>query len=291
MNPKFIWQRLPKYAKLIRFDRPIGTFLLMWPALWALWFASSGQPNWTTTLVFVMGVILMRSAGCAINDYADRNFDCKVTRTCHRPLAVGEIQPKEAIGVFLTLSLIAFALVLTQNLLTVLLSVIALLLTMIYPFMKRFIHLPQLILGAAFGWAVPMAFAATTGTVPNLAWWIFAATIIWALVYDTQYAMVDRADDLRIGIKSSAILFGSYDRLIIGILQILMITLLIIIGKLASLHSAYFTGIAMATGLAGYQQYLIWNREPSACFQAFLHNNYFGMTIFIGIVLDYIIMQ
>jgi len=285
--PVTLGERLRRYVKLVRLDRPIGIFLLMWPALWALWLAGGGQPPWQVVLVFVLGVVVMRSAGCAINDYADRNFDGHVQRTRERPLAVGLVSPKEAIGVFVALSLVAFALVLTLNWQTVALSVVAVLLTALYPFMKRVTHLPQLILGAAFGWAVPMAFSAITGSVPGLAWWLFAATLVWALIYDTQYAMVDREDDLKIGIKSTAILFGRHDRLTVGLLQLLMLGLLLWVGVLSDRGLYFWGGLGAAALLAVYQQYLIRHRERAACFQAFLNNNYFGMAVFVGLVLDY----
>jgi 4-hydroxybenzoate polyprenyltransferase len=282
-----IARRLDRYIRLTRLNRPIGIFLLSWPALWALWLAGQGRPPWDIVLVFVLGAIIMRSAGCAMNDYADRDFDPHVTRTCHRPLALGEVTPKEAMGVFLVLSLIAFILVLTLNRLTIALSSGAVLLTAIYPYMKRITHIPQLILGAAFGWAVPMAFAAITGTVPALAWWTFAAAVVWALIYDTQYAMVDRDDDLRIGVKSTAILFGRYDRMVIALLQLVMLGLLIHVGIQAQRGEFYFCGIIAAAGTSIYQQYLTWHRAPAACFTAFLNNNYFGMFVFIGLLLDY----
>lgn len=287
VNPKNWQRRIENYIRLVRLDRPIGILLLLWPTLWALWLAGQGQPNVSTVLVFTLGVILTRSAGCAINDYADRNFDGLVARTCNRPLVAGQVSSPEAIAVFLSLSLAAFTLVLTQNFLTISLSVIAFLLTIIYPFTKRFIHLPQLILGAAFGWAVPMAYAALTGSVPTIAWWLFVAVLIWALIYDTEYAMADREDDLKIGVKSSAILFGRYDRLIVAILQTVMLILLASIGIQIKLGFIFILSLIIAAGLASYQQYLIRNREPNACFKAFLHNHYFGMTIFLGILLDY----
>lgn len=280
-------ERFQSYALLVRLHRPIGIFLLMWPALWALWLAGDGQPPWLVVLVFVLGVVLMRSAGCAINDYADRNFDGHVTRTRQRPLATGVVSPGEAVAVFVILSLIAFGLVLLLNWQTVALSVVAALLTLIYPFMKRFTHVPQLFLGAAFGWAIPMAFTAVTGSVPGYAWMLFVATLIWALIYDTQYAMVDREDDLKIGIKSTAILFGKHDRLVIGLLQVLMLGLLVWVGVLAGRGILYAVGLTVAAGLALYQQILIRNREPAHCFKAFLNNNYFGMAIFVGLLLDY----
>jgi 4-hydroxybenzoate polyprenyltransferase len=279
--------RLSVYAKLVRLDRPIGIFLLMWPALWALWIAGEGSPPWRVVLIFVAGVVLMRSAGCAINDFADRDLDGRVQRTRARPIALGRVSPKEALGVFAALSLAAFVLVLFLNWQTIALSVAALGLAVIYPFMKRFTHLPQLFLGAAFGWAVPMAFAAVTGSVPSLAWWLFGATVVWALVYDTQYAMVDREDDLKVGIKSTAILFGRYDRLIIGLLQLLLFALLAYVGHLAGRGGWYLAGLAVAAALAVHHQYLIRNREPRACFEAFLNNNYLGMAVFLGLVADY----
>ncbi|AFL75974.1 4-hydroxybenzoate octaprenyltransferase [Thiocystis violascens] len=280
-------ERLYRYLVLVRLHRPIGIFLLMWPALWALWLAGEGRPPWFVVLIFVLGVVLMRSAGCAINDFADRKVDGQVARTRQRPLATGEVTPAEAVAVFLLLSLLAFGLVLQLNWQTVALSVVALLLTFIYPFMKRVTHIPQLFLGAAFGWAIPMAFTAVTGQVPGYAWVLFVATLIWALIYDTQYAMVDREDDLKIGIKSTAILFGRWDRLAIGLLQILLIGLLLWIGSTVGRGMFFIGGLVAAAALAVYQQVLIREREPAACFRAFLNNNYVGMAIFIGLVLDY----
>ncbi|MBK1716363.1 4-hydroxybenzoate octaprenyltransferase [Thiocystis violacea] len=286
--PPATWRdRLFHYYLLVRLHRPIGIFLLMWPALWALWLAGEGQPPWRVVLIFVLGVVLMRSAGCAINDYADRDFDGHVARTNQRPLATGQVRPAEAVGVFLVLSLMAFGLVLQLNWSTVALSVVALLLTLIYPFMKRFTHVPQLFLGAAFGWAIPMAFMAVTSSIPGHAWVLFIATLIWALIYDTQYAMVDREDDLGIGIKSTAILFGRWDRAIVGGLQLVMLGLLLWIGQETGRGPVYDAGLAVAAAFAVYQQYLIRNRDPSGCFQAFLNNNYLGLAVFLGLVLDY----
>lgn len=286
-RPQTWRERLHAYLLLVRLHRPIGIFLLMWPALWALWLAGAGQPPWQIVLVFVLGVVLMRSAGCAVNDFADRDFDGHVARTCQRPLATGSVSPREAVAVFISLSLVSFGLVLLLNWQTVALSVVAVVLTVVYPFMKRFTHIPQVFLGAAFGWAIPMAFMAVTETIPGYAWLLFMTTLIWALIYDTQYAMVDRQDDLKIGIKSTAILFGDWDRLAIGLLQVLMLGLLIRIGVLAELGMVFYGGLAVAAGLAIYQQWLIRDREPGPCFKAFLNNNYFGMAIFVGIVLDY----
>lgn len=286
--PLPFWRRrLQTYIVLVRLNRPIGIFLLMWPALWALWLAGDGQPPWFVVLIFVLGVVLMRSAGCAINDFADRHVDAHVARTKQRPLATGEATSQEALAVFVVLSLLSFGLVLLLNWQTVALSVVALLLTAIYPFMKRVTHIPQLFLGAAFGWAIPMAFMAVTGEIPIYAWILFIATLIWALIYDTQYAMVDREDDLKIGIKSTAILFGQWDRLIIGLLQIVLLGILFWIGQHVGRGLFFNAGLIVATGLAVYQQRLTYRREPNACFQAFLNNNFFGMAIFAGLVLDY----
>jgi 4-hydroxybenzoate polyprenyltransferase len=289
-RPSRDWRtRLGHYWRLVRADRPIGIYLLLWPALWALWLAAGGVPPWWTLLVFVLGTALMRSAGCAINDYADRDFDGHVSRTAQRPLATGLVSPREAVAVFLVLSLLAFALVLTLNARTIAYSFVAVLLAASYPFMKRYTHMPQLILGVAFGWAVPMAFTALQNQTPPLAWVLFAATVVWALIYDTMYAMVDREDDLKIGIKSTAILFGRHDRLIIGLLQILMLVLLWQVGEMAGLGLVYRAALAAGTGLFIYHQWLIRQREPAACFRAFLHNHYFGMLVFLGVFGDYLI--
>jgi 4-hydroxybenzoate polyprenyltransferase len=280
-------ERLSAYAALVRLGRPIGIFLLLWPALWALWLAGAGNPPVGIVAIFVAGVVLMRSAGCAINDYADRDFDGQVARTRERPIATGRVSPGEALGVFAVLSLAAFGLVLLLNWQTLALSLVAMALVVIYPFMKRFTHVPQLFLGAAFGWAVPMAFMAVTGAIPPLAWALFGTTLLWALIYDTQYAMVDRDDDLRVGIKSTAILFGRWDQWIIAGLQVLMLVLLGLIGWQAGRGYWFGGGLVIAGALAVYQQYLIRDRVPSACFQAFLNNNYYGVAVFVGLVLDY----
>ena len=279
--------RLSLYAELIRLNRPIGIFLLLWPGLWALWIAGAGQPTWWVVLIFLAGTALMRSAGCAINDYADRDFDGHVARTHQRPIASGRVSPREALMVFVVLSLLAFVLVLFLNSTTILMSFVAVALAGVYPFMKRYTHMPQLVLGMAFGWAVPMAFTALQERVPPVAWLLFAAAVIWALIYDTMYAMVDREDDRRIGIKSTAILFGRQDRLIIGLLQILMLALLAGAGLLAGLGLFYWLGLVTAGLLFVYQQWLISEREPARCFRAFLNNNWFGMSVFIGIAIDY----
>ncbi len=280
--------RLVQYAQLMRLDRPIGILLLLWPTLWALWIAGAGWPSLQVLLVFVAGVVLMRSAGCVINDYADRGFDPHVERTSNRPIAAGRVTPREALVVFTLLCLLAFALVLSMNRLTVLLSVPAVLLAATYPFVKRYTYLPQFYLGAAFGWAVPMAFTAQTETIPTVAWLLFLATLLWAVAYDTMYAMVDREDDLKIGVKSTAILFGNLDRTMIGVFQVLVLADLVLIGGLLGLGLYFYLGLLAATGLAIYQQHLIKDRKLSRCFKAFLNNNWFGAAVFAGIFADYL---
>jgi len=281
-------QRLLQYAYLMRLHRPIGILLLLWPALWALWIAGEGSPDPLVLLVFVAGVVLMRSAGCVINDYADRDFDPHVARTRERPIAAGRVTPREALMLFAVLCLLALGLVLLMNSLTIWLSLGGALLAVTYPFMKRYTHLPQVYLGAAFGWAVPMAFAAQTGEVPRVGWLLFVATILWATAYDTMYGMVDREDDLKIGVKSTAILFGESDRLIIAIIQVVLLLALALAGQAAGLGIYYYFGLLLATTLLVYQQYLIRERRPAACFKAFLNNNWFGAAVFGGIVLDYL---
>lgn len=282
-----ITTRLGDYARLMRLDKPIGIFLLLWPTLWALLIASEGHPDEKILLIFVLGVVLMRSAGCVINDYADRDIDRHVSRTQNRPLTSGRVTTGEAKFLFLGLCLLAFVLVLQLNTLTVLLSIAGVLLAAVYPFMKRVTHLPQVFLGAAFGWSVPMAFAAQTGTVPQIAWLMFLATLLWATAYDTLYAMVDREDDLALGIKSTAILFGDYDRKIIGVIQVMVLLCLLMIGRQAEMGGMYYLGVLLAGVLVVYQQYLIRFRTREGCFQAFLNNNWFGMVIFLGILFDY----
>jgi len=279
--------QLREYALLMRLDRPIGILLLLWPTLWALWIAGAGRPDPHVFLVFVAGVVLMRSGGCVMNDFADREIDPHVERTRERPLARGAVAPLEALLLASALGAIAFALVLTLNRLTVLLALAGAVLTIAYPFLKRFTHLPQIWLGASFGWSVPMAFAAQTGTVPPQAWLMFIAVVLWAVVYDTMYAMVDRDDDLRLGVRSTAILFGDADRAMIGAMQVLLLAGLWLIGRQAGLGGWYLAGLATAAGLALWQQYLIRGRHPEDCFRAFLNNNYYGMAIFIGILLHY----
>jgi 4-hydroxybenzoate polyprenyltransferase len=281
-------QRLLEYAYLMRLHRPIGIFLLLWPALWALWIAGEGAPDPLVVFVFVAGVALMRSAGCVINDYADRRFDPHVARTRERPIAAGRVTPKEALILFVVLCLLALGLVSLMNTLTIWMSLVGAFLAVTYPFTKRYTHLPQVYLGAAFGWAVPMAFAAQTGGVPKVGWLLFVATILWATAYDTMYAMVDREDDVKIGVKSTAILFGESDRLIIAIIQVLLLLALVLAGQTATLGGYYYFGLLLAAALAVYQQYLIREREPKACFKAFLNNNWFGAAVFGGIFLDYL---
>jgi len=279
--------KLLAYHRLMRTDKPIGALLLLWPTLWALWVATPGLPPLWILAVFVAGVWLMRAAGCVVNDYADRKFDGHVKRTANRPLPSGDVTEKEARTLFVVLVLLSFLLVLTLNTMTILLSVAALALAWVYPFMKRYTHLPQVVLGAAFGWSIPMAFAAVSESVPLSCWLMFLANILWAVAYDTQYAMVDRDDDLKIGIKSTAILFGRQDKLIIGILQVAVLGLMVAIGYLNQLNGVFYAAVAAAGGLFIYQQKLIANRERDACFKAFLNNNYVGLVLFLGLAASY----
>ena len=280
-------ERLKQYFLLARFDRPIGILILLWPSLWALWVAGNGKPDIRVLTVICLGVVLMRAAGCVINDYADRDFDPHVERTKQRPIAAGNVSPKEALIVFAVLCLIAFVLVLQLNFYTIKLSFIAVFLAGSYPFMKRYTHLPQAYLGIAFGFAVPMAFSAQLNEIPAVAWLMYLAVVLWALVYDTMYAMVDKDDDLKIGVKSTAILFGAYDRQIIAALQLTIIGLLIVVGQLQQLGWIYYFCLAGASGLFGYQQKLIANRDKALCFRAFLNNNWFGIAVYVGFVLAY----
>jgi 4-hydroxybenzoate polyprenyltransferase len=282
-----VYKKAGLYAQLVRIDKPIGILLLLWPTLIALWIAARGWPDPLVLFVFVLGVILMRSAGCAINDYADRHIDGKVARTKQRPLASGQISEKETLLVFAALSLSAFALVLLMNELTIWMSLGGIALAVSYPFMKRYHYLPQVHLGAAFGWAAPMAYTAQANEITAITWLIFLATILWATAYDTMYAMVDYDDDIKIGVKSTAILFGNQDKLIIGIIQILLILNLLLIGQRAELSGFYYLGVAAASVFAIYQQYLIKDRKRELCFKAFLNNNWFGLVLFIGVFLDY----
>lgn len=289
MNKALVLDRLQQYWLLARFDKPIGILILLWPALWALWVAGQGHPDLSVTLVICLGVVVMRAAGCVINDYADRDFDPHVERTKLRPIAAGKVTPKEALIVFITLCLIAFGLVLLLNPFTIGLSFMGAFLAASYPFMKRYTQLPQAYLGMAFGWAVPMTFAAELNALPGVAWVMYLAVLLWALVYDTMYAMVDKEDDLKIGVKSTAILFGQYDRQIIAVIQVIILTLLIVIGQMQELHTPYYAGIFVAAGLSVYQQQLIFHRDKSQCFKAFLNNNWFGFAVFVGLVLDYLL--
>lgn len=280
-------QRLFLYAQLTRLNKPIGTYLLLWPTLWAVWIAGQGRPEPLIVIVFTLGVVLMRSAGCVINDFADRKIDRHVKRTKERPLTSGKVSSKEALILFVSLCLVSFALVLLLNPFSIMLSFGALLLTATYPFMKRYTHFPQVVLGAAFSWGIPMAFAAQLNSVPLLGWWLFFTNLIWTVAYDTMYAMVDRDDDLRIGVKSTAVLFGNADKLIIGLLQALTLASLFGIGLYLQMGVFYWLGLSAASALSIYQQWLIKDRERERCFQAFLNNHWFGLAILIGIVLDY----
>lgn len=272
------------YCRLMRIDKPIGSLLLLWPTLWALWIAGRGTPEPWTLLVFIAGVFLMRAAGCVINDYADRHFDGHVKRTASRPLPSGMVSEQSAKVLFIVLVLLAFGLVLTLNTMTIWLSIAGLALAWIYPFMKRVSHLPQFVLGAAFGWSIPMAYAAVSESLPVTCWMMFLAYVCWTVAYDTQYAMVDRDDDLKIGVKSTAILFGRYDRLIIGLLQLGVLLLLATLGYMIALGPVFYAALLVAAGLFVYQQKLIAGRERDACFRAFKNNNFVGMALFIGVL-------
>ena len=282
-----LFERLSQYALLVRLDKPIGILLLLWPTMIALWVAAEGFPDTSILFIFIAGVILMRSAGCAINDYADRHIDGSVTRTKQRPLVTGKVSEKEALIVFASLAITAFILVLFLNKLTIMLSFVGVALAGSYPFMKRYHFLPQVHLGAAFAWAVPMAFTAQANEITPVTWLLFMATVLWTTAYDTMYAMTDREDDLKIGIKSTAILFGKLDKMIIGIIQAMLIFCLLLIGQRAELSGFYYAGVVAATSLALWQQYLIKDRDPQLCFKAFLNNNWFGMVLFLGLILDY----
>jgi 4-hydroxybenzoate polyprenyltransferase len=281
-------RRLREYARLMRIDRPIGIWLLLWPVLWALWIAASGRPDERIFVIFVVGTFVMRSAGCVINDFADREFDPHVRRTADRPLARQSVSTAEALALFAVLGLIALALLIPLNRPTQVLALIGGVLAVTYPFLKRFFSLPQAYLGAAFGWSVPMVFAAQTGSVPPQAWVLFLSVVLWTTAYDTIYAMVDREDDLIIGIRSSAILFGRADRAIVAVLQSGALAGLAAIGLLNSLGRWYWCGLAVAAALAAHQQWLIRERDPDRCFRAFLGNNLFGLAVFAGILLDYL---
>jgi 4-hydroxybenzoate polyprenyltransferase len=279
--------RLDAYERLMRLDKPIGILLLLWPTLWALWISSNGHPDWLIVWIFMLGTVLMRSAGCVMNDYADRKFDAHVERTKSRPLATGEVSPREALVLAGVLSLLAFGLVLLLNKLTILLSVCALFLALTYPYTKRFISIPQAYLGVAFGFGIPMAFAAHNGTVPLLAWVLLAANIFWAVAYDTEYAMVDRDDDVKIGIRSSALFFGRYDIAAVMGCYAIMLGILAWLGMEVRLHWPFYAGLVVAGVIAAYHYTLIRGRERAACFRAFLHNNWLGAAIFAGLFASY----
>ncbi len=282
-------ERLALYERLMRLDKPIGILLLLWPTLWALWIAGAGAPQGMLVWIFVLGTVLMRSAGCVMNDYADRHFDPHVERTRARPLAAGLVSGKEALALAALLVVLSFLLILTLNRLTLLLSGAALFLAASYPYTKRFFAIPQAYLGIAFGFGIPMAFAAQTGSVPALAWWLLAANVFWAVAYDTEYALVDRDDDLKIGIKTSAITFGRFD--VAAVMLCYAVTLAILAGVGAELRFGvlYFVGLAVAACIAAYHYTLIRHRDRARCFKAFLHNNWFGAAVFAGLALDYLV--
>ncbi|VUD69075.1 4-hydroxybenzoate octaprenyltransferase [Thalassocella blandensis] len=279
--------RLTTYIKLMRLHRPIGVYLVLWPTLWALWIAAKGLPDFEILVIFMLGAVLMRSAGCVINDFADSDFDGHVARTKDRPLVTGEIRRGEAFVLFFVLCIIAFGLVLLTNKLTIQLSFGAVALAACYPFMKRYTHVPQIVLGAAFAWAIPMAFAAQANSVPKDAWILYLAVVVWTVTYDTFYAMCDREDDLKIGVKSTAILFGDGDRMITAMLQVFTLIILGTVGNKFALGSVYWLSLGLAALFFVYQQFLIRRRDPQKCFQAFLNNNWVGIVIFVGIVVDY----
>jgi 4-hydroxybenzoate polyprenyltransferase len=271
----------------MRLDKPVGILLLLWPTLWALWIAAEGHPDLDILIIFIFGVIVMRSTGCVINDLVDRNLDRHVERTRYRPITSGKVKPIEAMGLTTVLLMCAAVLVLNLNALTFKLSLVAVPLAIIYPFMKRVTYLPQVFLGLAFAWAIPMAFAAQTDSVPEIAWLLFITTVLWAIVYDTMYAMVDREDDIKIGVKTTAILFDDADRAIIASVQIMILLSQILTGVKLELGQFYYAGIAVASLLSIYQQYLIKDRIPENCFRAFLNNQWYGMAIFAGLYLHY----
>ncbi|MBL5861681.1 4-hydroxybenzoate octaprenyltransferase [Serratia fonticola] len=288
MEGSVIQSKWQAYCHLMRIDKPIGTLLLLWPTLWALWLAGGKVPSPSVLLVFVLGVFLMRAAGCVVNDYADRAFDGHVKRTAGRPMPSGRVSEKEAKILFVSLVLVSFALVLTLNAMTIWLSLAALALAWVYPFMKRVTNLPQVVLGAAFGWSIPMAYAAVSESLPLSCWLLFLANICWTVAYDTLYAMVDRDDDLKIGIKSTAVLFGRHDKLIVGLLQFATLLLMLWVGYLMQLGGAFYWSLLLAGALFIHQQKQVASRDRDACFRAFLNNNYVGLVLFIGIALSYV---
>lgn len=281
--------RLPDFMSLMRLNRPIGIYLLLWPTLWGLWIASEGWPGLHLLVVFALGVVLMRSAGCVMNDYADREFDAHVKRTSDRPLATGRVKPREALILCMILSVISLGLVLTTNRLTILLSLVAILIAFSYPFMKRYTYIPQVYLGVAFAWGIPMAFAAATEQVPQVAWLLVTAAIAWTVAYDTEYAMVDRDDDIKLGLKSTAILFGDLDRLMIGVLQLVFIGTMLLLHSQPDLELGWYfnAGLLITILLMFHQQRLIRRRERLSCFKAFLSNHWIGLVIFASFVLEY----
>ena len=281
--------KLVGFAQLMRLDKPIGIYLLLWPTLWALWVAAEGWPDWDLLLIFSIGVVLMRSAGCVINDYADRDFDGHVERTRSRPIPSGRVDPHEALLLFAGLCGLAFILVLFTDWPTVLLSFGGAALAAVYPFMKRYTFFPQVVLGAAFSWAIVMAFSAQAGEVPRQAWLLYFINLLWTVAYDTMYAMADRDDDLKIGIKSTAVLFGDADRIAVGGLQLMVLLGLLLLGGQLALGLSYYFGVIGAAGLFCYQQYLIRERQPQACFRAFLNNHWVGSLVFVGLFLDYLL--
>ena len=275
------------YWQLMRMDKPIGTLLLLWPTLWALIISAQGMPSLKVLLVFILGVIFMRAAGCVINDFADRKVDGHVKRTKQRPLPSGRVTSKEALALFVVLAVSSFVLVLSMNTLTIQLSFVGIFLAFIYPFMKRFTHLPQLFLGLAFSWSIPMAWAAQANEVPMMVWFIFAINALWTIAYDTQYAMVDRDDDLKIGIKSTAILFGRFDKMVIGGLQLITLAMLMFVGTWYQLGASYYWSLLVVGALFVFQQHLIRHRDRDLCFRAFLNNNYVGMVVTIGLFIAF----
>jgi 4-hydroxybenzoate polyprenyltransferase len=287
-GPSRLVRRLTELSQLMRLDRPVGSWLLLWPTLWALWIAAQGHPHRRLLAIFVGGTFLMRSAGCIVNDLADRNIDPHVKRTRARPLAARLVSPYEALALFGVLGALSLALALQLNLLSIKLAVVGAALTVSYPWFKRFFPLPQFYLGLSFGWAVPMAFAATLGTVPRLGWLMFVVAVLWAGVYDTMYAMVDREDDLKVGVKSSAILFADMDKLLIGVMQAMMLFALVLAGRSMKFGQWYDAGVVAAGLLFLYQQWLIRKREPAGCLKAFFNNQYVGAVIFVGILLQYL---
>lgn len=285
--PRGVISQLRNYAKLMRIDKPVGIWLLLWPMLWALWLSADGHPDQGLFVVFMLGVFVMRSAGCVLNDFADRKIDPYVERTRTRPIASGAVSPAEALVLFIALGLVAIGLATMLNRQAQMLAIVAAGLTVAYPFIKRFVSIPQFVLGAAFGWAVPMAFAAQTGETSQLAWLVFAIALIWAVIYDTFYAMVDREDDIKVGVKSTAILFGDVDLFVIAGMQVLMLLGLVFVGLRAALGLWYFLAVGAAACLMAYHLWLARDRQPAGCFAAFLHNHIIGLVIFVGIVLHY----